>query len=152
MGVRRRAAVAALGTGGLTAVAPDVPAPDRSDDARTRAAHWVAHLAVALSTAAVRGPVLLVLVGATGALAPALGLSQRAARRTVAGYALLDADCPDAGALPVDWPDAPVHYLASPAAPGPALDHARLRAWRVHEVADLDAATVAAALAAVAAA
>ena len=71
---------------------------------------------------------------------PALGLSQRAARRPVAGYALLDADCPDAGALPVDWPDAPVHYLASPAAPGPALDHARLRAWRC-TVADLDAAS-----------
>ena len=122
---------------GVAARSPDVPDAEPDDDARTRVAHWVAHLSVALS-AGVRGPLLLVFGGASGAVAPALGFSQRAARRAVAGYVLVDADCPSAEALVSDWPDAPVVYLASPAADPMAVGHARLRGWRLVEVPDLE--------------
>lgn len=131
---------------GLRVRSPDIPPTDPLDDARMQAAHWVAHLSVALSDG-LRAPVLLVLGGASGALAPALGFSQRAARRAVAGYLLIDADCPAAGAIIGDWPDAPVHYLASAAASDLAVGHARLRGWQRHDIPDRTAATLAGTLA-----
>jgi sugar phosphate isomerase/epimerase len=138
-----RAALAAeLLDRGVGVCSPGIPPTDPTDDARTQAAHWVAHLSVALS-GGLRAPVLLVLAGASGALAPALGFSQRAARRAVAGYLLLDADCPAAGAVIGDWPDAPVHYLASPAASEMAVGHVRLRGWQRHDVPNLAPATLA---------
>lgn len=127
---------------GVGVRSPDIPPADPFDDARMQAAHWVAHLSVALS-GGLRAPVLLVLGGASGALAPALGFSQRAARRAVAGYVLIDADCPAADAVIGDWPDAPVHYLASPAASDMAVGHVRLRGWQRHDVRDLKPATLA---------
>ena len=42
-----------------------------------------------------------------------------------------------------DWPDAPVHYVASPAADPLEANQARLRGWTVHEVDDAAPATVA---------
>src|SRR5690606_19546881 len=105
---------AALAASGVGVLAPDLPPPDAGDDARTRAAHFVAQFALAVSAAQVTAPVLPVLSGRAGALAPAVGLSQRASRRAVAGYVRVDADLPGPGGEVPDWPDAPVAYFASP--------------------------------------
>ena len=79
---------------------------------------------------------LLVLGGESGAMAAAMGFSQKAARRAVSGYVLVDAVVPPAESRAGDWPDAPVHYVASPAADPLEANQARLRGWTVHEVAD----------------
>jgi hypothetical protein len=129
-----------------TVAVVDIPAGQPGDDERTVRAHWVAYVSVQLSTSSTRGPVLLVLGGRSGALAPALGFSQRAARRQVAGYVLVDADLPAADSEVGDWPDAPVAYVASPAAAPAAIAHARLRRWRLVEVSDLAPTTLAGAL------
>jgi len=131
---------------GLRALSPFVPEPEDGDDARTVRAHWVAHLAVALATGGAQAPVLLVLAGTGGALAPALGFSQKASRRGVGGYVLVDAATPPAESRGGDWPDAPVHYVASPAADPLDVNQARLRGWDVVEVDDLAPTTLADAL------
>ena len=128
---------------GLRALSPYVSDPDAADDARTARAHWVAHLAIALTAGNAAAPVLLVLGGTAGAMAAALGFSQRAARRAVSGYVLVDAAVPPAESRGGDWPDAPVHYVASPAADPLEVNQARLRAWTVHEVPDTSPGTVA---------
>jgi hypothetical protein len=128
---------------GIAALSPYVPAGEPRDDARTLRAHWVGHLSIALSTGSVTAPVLLVLTGASGAVAPALGFSQKASRRAVSGYVLIDATTPALDSGGDDWPDAPVTYVASPAADPLEVNQARLRGWTVREIPDLDAATVA---------
>jgi len=82
--------------------------------------------------------------GASGALVPALGLSQKASRRAVSGYILIDAAVPPADSRGEDWPDAPVHYVASPAAEPLEVNLARLRGWTVHDIESLDPALLAA--------
>ena len=129
---------------GLRALSPYVPDGEDGDDARTLRAHWVAHLAIALATSGAVAPVLLVLVGSSGALAPALGFSQRAARRSVSGYVLVDAATPPAESRGGDWPDAPVVYVASPAADPLEVNQARLRGWDVLEIEALTPGAVAA--------
>ena len=129
---------------------PEVPAGEPSDDERTRAAHWVAHLSIELMAAGAAAPVLLVVGGSAGALAPALGFAQRASRRAVAGYVLVDASTPPAESRGGDWPDAPVWLLASPSADALEVNQARLRGWTVLELADATSATLAAALSALA--
>ena len=126
----------------VRAMSLDVPDPEAGDDARTARAHWVAHLAIGIAARSARAPVLLVLGGDSGAMAPAVGFSQRAARRGVSGYVLVDAAVPPAESRGGDWPDAPVHYVASPAADPLEVNQARLRGWTVHEVPDAGAATV----------
>ena len=91
---------------GIRVFSPEVPEPEPGDDQRTRHAHWVGHLAIALATSGVRAPLLLVLGGSSGALAPAMGFAQKAARRAVAGYVLVDAATPPAESRGGDWPDA----------------------------------------------
>ncbi len=137
-------------TAGLRTLSLDVPDPDSADDARTVRAHWVAHLAIGLVTSGAKAPVLLVLGGASGAMAAAVGFSQKAARRAVSGYVLVDAVVPAADARIDDWPDAPVHYLASPAADPLEANQARLRGWSVHEVDDAGPATLGTVIAAIA--
>ncbi len=132
--------------GGLRVQSPAVPDAEAGDDARTRTAHWVAHLSIGLMTGGAVAPLLLVLEGTSGGLAPALGFSQKAARRAVGGYVLVDAVVPPAESRGGDWPDAPVTYLASPAAPPLEANQARLRGWTVHEIADASPASVGAAL------
>ena len=114
--------------GGYRVLSPfvDDPAPD--DDARTQRAHWVAHLSIALAAGNAVAPVLLVVDGTAGAMAPALGFSQKAARRAVA-----------------------VVYVASPAADADEVQHARLRGWEVVEVPDAGPVAVGSAVAEVAA-
>jgi hypothetical protein len=130
---------------GVAVVVPVVPDGLPGDDARTTRAHWVAHLAIALTAAQVSTPLVLVVSGSAGATVPALGLSQRASRRSVVGYVLLDAAMPTSDGVE-DWPDAPVHVVASPYAEPLEVNQARLRGWTVHEVADLEPATLASAL------
>jgi len=119
---------------GIAALSPYVPAGESDDDPRTLRAHWVAHLAIALATGVTVAPVLLVLGGTSGVLAPALGFSQKASRRAVSGYVLVDAATPSADTGGADWPEAPVVYVASPAADPLEVNQARLRGWLVHEV------------------
>ena len=128
-----------------------VPAVDylETDDLRTQRAHWVAALAVAMSAAQLTTPIALVLVGAAGALAPAVGFSQRAARRSVSGYLMVDADVPTIGGAHEDWPDAPVSYLYSPTAHALTVNQARLRGWHVVSMTDAGPCTVTDAIAAV---
>ena len=135
---------------GLRTMSLFVPDPDAADDARTQRAHWVAHLSIGLATGGAPAPVLLVLGGESGAMAAAMGFSQKAARRAVSGYVLVDAVVPSAESRAGDWPDAPVHYVASPAADPLEANQARLRGWSVHEVPDADPATVGAVIAAIA--
>lgn len=137
-------------TSPLRAMSPYVPDPDPADDERTVRSHWVAHLAIGLATGGAQAPVLLVLSGPSGAMAPAVGFSQRASRRAVSGYVLVDAAVPPAESRGGDWPDAPVHYVASPAADPLEVNQARLRGWTVHEVPDASAAVVAGVVATVA--
>ena len=137
-------------TAGLRALSLDVPDPDAADDLRTVRAHWVAHLAIGLAASGAKAPVLLVLGGAGGAMAAAVGFSQRAARRAVSGYVLVDAVVPAADSRVDDWPDAPVHYVASPGSDPLEVNQARLRGWTVHEVPDAGPTTVGAAIAAIA--
>ena len=104
-------------------------------------AEWVARCAVAMLAADLPGPVLLVATGAAGTHLPALGFAQRAARRPVAGYLLVDAEPPR---VEGDWPDAPVTVLLTLGAPDQdrAAD-ARRRGWEVLADDDLPAALVA---------
>jgi len=132
--------------GGRRVLSPAVPETEPGDDARTARAHWIAHLAVALSTSAAQAPVMLVLAGSSGTVTAALGFSQRASRRAVSRYVLVDAAVPPADDRSGDWPDAPVHYVASPAADPLEVNQARLRGWDVVEVDDLAPTTLADAL------
>jgi len=90
--------------------------------------------------------VMLVLAGSSGTVTAALGFSQRASRRAVSRYVLVDAAVPPADDRSGDWPDAPVHYVASPAADPLEVNQARLRGWDVVEVDDLAPTTLADAL------
>ena len=134
------------GLGGRSVVSPVVPETEPGDDARTARAHWVAHLAVALATSGTQAPVMLVMAGSSGGMAAALGFSQRASRRSVSRYVLVDAALPSADERSGDWPDAPVHVIASPAADALEVNQARLRGWDVVDVGDLAPGTLADAL------
>jgi hypothetical protein len=134
---------------GVRVLSPYVPEAAPEDDERTRTAHWVAHLAIGLATGGAAAPVLLVLGGSAGALAPALGFSQKASRRAVSGYVLVDAAVPPAESRGGDWPDAPVVFVASPAADPLETNQARLRGWQVLEVPDAWPGTVADAIASI---
>jgi hypothetical protein len=140
------------GLAGVRILAPEVPAGEPGDDARTLSAHWVAHLAVSLATGGAVAPIVLVLDGGAGALTPALGFAQKAARRAVAAYVLVDAATPPAESRGGDWPDAPVWYVATPAADELEVNQARLRGWTVVAADDGTPAAVGGAIAAVVAA
>ena len=62
------------------------PTAARRTTSAPRRAHWVAHLAIGLATGGAVAPLLLVLDGSSGALAPALGLrAEGGSRRAVSG-------------------------------------------------------------------
>jgi len=134
----------------MRAMSPYVEPAPADDDARTLRAHWVGQLAIALSASGAAEPLLLVLEGDAGELTPALGFAQKAARRSVAGYVLVDAALPPADSRVGDWPDAPVHYVASPDADPLDVNQARLRGWTVHEIASVSPRIVGDVLAAIA--
>jgi hypothetical protein len=76
-------------------------------------------------------PLLIVAVGAMAALLPSVALAQRAARRQVLGYVLVDPEYP---AVSEGWPDARVHVLGSPEF---ELRTADLRGWETGSVTEL---------------
>lgn len=108
---RRELAAELMAYGVNVYVVPEAPAVDEDLDVRTATAHWVAHNAMTLTADQPERPVLLVAFGAAGALMPALGFSQKASRRPVSGYVVIDGVLPKAGAG--DWPDAPITYIAT---------------------------------------
>lgn len=104
-------------------------------------ADWTARTALAIAAAGVNPPLLLVLTGTASTHAPQLGFAQRAARRAVGGYVLVDPVLPRPGSGS-DWPDAPVTVIITPSADADtrsAALGARLRGW---EVLDGDASTL----------
>lgn len=110
-------------------VAADAVALPPFDDDDT----WVARTALAITAAVTEGrvtpPILLIASEALARHAPALGFAQRAARRAVRGYVLIDPQLPQAGQVS-DWPDAPVTVVLTDADDSRARD-ARLRGWEV---------------------
>jgi hypothetical protein len=104
-------------------ILPALPDPAGNGDLDLAGA-YVAHCALALAAIADRPPTLLVAHGGAGRMVTALGFSQKASRRRVVGYALVEAEFPKPGVQ--DWPDAPVTYIGSSQA---AL--AELRGWEV---------------------
>ena len=76
-------------------------------------------------------PLVIVAVGDLAALLPAVALAQRAARRQVMAYVLIDPDYP---VVSEGWPDARVHVLGSA---GVDLRTAELRGWETGPVTGL---------------
>lgn len=97
-------------------------------------AAWVADQAVFLTAAGIDRPLILVATGPATAGLPALGFAQRASRRSVVAYVLVDGPLPRMGPSTGDWPDAPVicvlHATATPQDED-VTTGARLRGWRV---------------------
>ncbi len=112
-------------------VVPDTPYVE-DEDLRHATAHWVAHIAMTLTAAQPEKPILLVAFGAAGRLLAALGFSQKASRRPVAGYVVVDGSIPKAGAG--DWPDAPVTYISTgKLSEAENFRQAELRGWTVEK-------------------
>jgi hypothetical protein len=76
-------------------------------------------------------PLVIVAAGDQAALLPSVALAQRAARRRVAAYVLVDPQYPE---VCEGWPDARVHVLGSPEF---ALRTAELRGWETGPVTGL---------------
>lgn len=76
-------------------------------------------------------PLIIVAAGAYASLLPAVSLAQRAARRRVLAYVLVDPEYPE---VSEGWPDARVHVLGSPEF---ALRTAELRGWETGPVTGL---------------
>lgn len=134
---RRIVAADLLAHGVNVLVMPDAPIVE-ADDYRTATAQWVAHNAITLTAAQPAKPLMLVAAGNAGQLLAALGFSQKASRRPVASYVVVDGSIPKPGAT--DWPDAPVTYLIHGS--DPSNEHARqaeLRGWTVEKSEDVAA-------------
>lgn len=136
-GKRREIAADLMAHGINVYVVPDAPKSD-GDDLRTATAHWIAHNAITLTAAQPEKPIMLVAFGTAGQLLAALGFSQKASRRPVASYVVVDGPIPKPGAA--DWPDAPVTYVGTDTAetPGEARQ-AELRGWTVEKSSDIAA-------------
>lgn len=96
---------------------------------------WVARTSLDIAPALAASPapgMVLVFAGATARHAPFIGFAQRAARRTVTGYVLVDPELPRPGVVG-DWPDAPVIVVVSEDGADRAQHErdARLRDWEV---------------------
>ena len=135
---RRELAAELMAYGIPVLLLSEAPAVEEGLDLKTATAHWVAHNAIAIAEAQPERPVLLVASGAAGSLLPALGFSQRASRRPVAGYVVVDGSLPKPGAA--DWPDAPVTYVAT-SSPDDAdassiVKQAEMRGWTVETTTD----------------
>ncbi len=92
-----------------------------------------ARICGAISAAAPAGPLHVVAFGSSALLLPAVALAQRAGRRLVAEYVLVDPEIPQ---VTDAWPDAPVTVYTTQGA-APAAAHARLRGWSVHPMSAL---------------
>ena len=127
----RRELAGVLAGWGIPVVIPHRQPRDGAEltDERLGIAAWVADQAVAITAAQVQGPLILVSSGDANRAVPALGYSQRASRRGVVAYVLVDAPLPDPSRAGTDWPDAPVIHVTSPGRDSSAAESARLRGW-----------------------
>ncbi len=128
---QRRELAAALAGWGIPVVIPHRQSRNGAEasDERLGIAAWVADQAVAITAAQVEGPLMLVSAGDANRAVPALGYSQRASRRSVVAYVLVDGPLPDASRAGRDWPDAPVVHVTTPGADAAPAAAARLRGW-----------------------
>ncbi|GAB3657968.1 hypothetical protein GCM10027589_18280 [Actinocorallia lasiicapitis] len=108
----------------LRALGRTVLAPDVAEPAAVPHRYVAAH-ALALNAASPAAPLVLIACGPAGPLLPALALAQRAAKRPIAGYVVVDSELPEPAG---DWPDAPCAYLST-LPDDPRLKQALLRAW-----------------------
>ena len=76
-------------------------------------------------------PMVIVAEGESALLLPGVALAQRAARRPVLAYVLVDPVLPP---VTEQWPDARVHVVGRA---GFELRAAELRGWDVHEAGDI---------------
>lgn len=131
---RRELAAELMAYGLNVFLVPAAPEPGEFLDPRTATAHWVAHNAVTLTAEQPTKPILLVASGEAGAMMPAVGFSQKASRRPVSGYVVINGLLPKPGAA--DWPDAPVTYVrtSDDAVAVAAAREAELRGWTVETV------------------
>jgi hypothetical protein len=131
---RRELAAELMAYGLNVFLVPGAPEPGESLDERTATAHWVAHNAITLTAEQPTKPILLVASGDAGAMMPAVGFSQKASRRPVSGYVVINGLLPKPGAA--DWPDAPVTYVrtSGDAVTVAAAREAELRGWTVETV------------------
>ena len=99
------------------------------------ASTFPARVCAAINAAAPTGPLIAVARGEWATLLPAVSMSQRSNRRSIAEYVLVDPVIP-----PVTdaWPDAPVSLFATEANAAAARLGA-LRGWRVRPLAELEA-------------
>ena len=128
---RRRELAGLLAGWGIPVVVPHRQPQDGAEaaDERLGIASWVADQAVAITSAQVEGPLILVSSGAANRALPALGYSQRASRRSVVAYVLIDGPLPDPSRSGADWPDAPVVLVTSPEGDDATAAAAALRGW-----------------------
>ncbi len=126
----RRELAAALAGWGIPVVVPRRQPRHGAElaDERLLMAAWVADQAVAITEAQVEGPLIVVSTGTANRAVPALGFAQRASRRSVVGYVLLEGPLPDPSRAGQDWPDAPVLYVCS-TGPDASTRAAELRGW-----------------------
>ena len=130
---RRLIAAELAAHGYLIELLPSIDSISENDE-RLATAQWVASNAVELTRRQPQKPVYLVGFGASGVALPALGFSQKASRRPVAGYIVVDGSLPKVGAA--DWPDAPITYIAS-TVDDPNTQAASLRGWTVIHSAEI---------------
>jgi hypothetical protein len=131
----RRELAGVLAGWGIPVVIPHMQPREgvEATDERLGVAAWVADQAIAITAAQVEGPLILVSSGEANRAVPALGFSQRASRRSVVAYVLVDGPLPDPSRVGTDWPDAPVVHVTSPDADGGPAAAARLRGWATVE-------------------
>ncbi len=127
----RRELAAALAGWGIPVVVPhrEHRTTGQEPDEKLAMAAWVADQAVAITSAHVEGPLMIVSSGEANRGIPALGYSQRAARRQVVAYVLLEGPLPDPSRAGTDWPEAPVVYVCSCTEPDESTRSAKLRGW-----------------------
>ncbi len=133
-GSRRELAGVLAGWGVHVVIPHRQPRADLEEaDERLGMAAWVGDQAIAITGAQVEGPLILVSRAAANRAVPALGYSQKASRRNVVAYILIDGPLPDASRAGADWPDAPVIHVTSPGADAEPGRAARLRGWSTVE-------------------
>ena len=91
----------------------------------------IARVCAAITRLAPAPPLVIVAEGEWAKLLPGIALAQRAARRAVRAYVLVDPVLP---AVSEQWPEARVHALGRP---GFDLRTCELRGWDTHQVSDL---------------
>lgn len=120
---------------GVRWISADLPSPRGAPDPHvTHApplARWVADLSAAIGRAEPSERLVIVAEGSTVHGLPALALSQRAARRSIVGYVVVDSDLVMPPDSPHDWPGAPVTYVRTTNAAELGWRVAQLRGWRL---------------------